>query len=236
MTRDRSSDPPKSAAELMGELQRDSDFVREAREGAQRQEAHQESYRRAIGPVLADLASKGVWVTTLNELRTREASDYVTAMPILLRWLPHVSDSGAKEEIIRTLSLPNASPDAARPLVEEFITAKTDGLRWSAANGLAVVADDSVLNDIVRLVGDNRYGKAREMLAVALGNMRSPRAVDVLIDLIDDAHMAAHAAMALGKLRASTGRDPLRALARRHPKEWVRTEAQKAIMAINNGL
>ncbi|MNC85366.1 PBS lyase HEAT-like repeat protein [compost metagenome] len=98
------------------------------------------------------------------------------------------------------------------------------------------MADDDVLNDIVRLLEDNRYGKAREMLAVALGNMRSPRAVDVLMDLLGDETLAGHAAIALGKLRASTGRDPLRALARRHPKEWVRTEAQKAIMAINNGL
>jgi hypothetical protein len=42
-------------------------------------------------------------------------------------------------------------------------------LRWAIANGLAVIADDLVFEDLVRLVQDKGLGKAREMLAGSAG-------------------------------------------------------------------
>lgn len=231
MTRDRSNDPPKSAADLMAELQRDPDFVRRARERTQQQDEHQTSYRRAIQPVLEELSAGGVWVTDLRELRTRDATEYRGAVPVLLRWLNRVTDVAVKQDIVRTLSVPYAAPAAARPFVEEFRRATTGGLRWAVANGLAVVADDGVFKDVAGLVTDARYGKAREMLAVALGNMQPPGAVDVLINLLRDEDVAGHAAIALGKLRAFAALEPLKTLAP-HRQEWVREEAKKAIAAI----
>ena len=44
--------------------------------------------------------------------------------------------------------------------------------KWAIGAALWVVADDGVFEQVVELVQDKRHGKAREMLAVALGNMR----------------------------------------------------------------
>ena len=69
---------------------------------------------------------------------------------------------------------------AAAPLLVDECRRADDpsgtGLRWAIGNTLAEVADDSVFADLVELAEDRRWGKAREMVVVALGNMRDPRA------------------------------------------------------------
>ena len=71
------------------------------------------------------------------------------------------------------------------------------------------------------------------MLALALGNMHNPRAVDVLTDLLDDEEVVGYAVMALGKLRASAARERLETLTK-HPNKWVRREAQKALSRLKS--
>lgn len=235
MSRDRSNDGPKSAAELMAELQHDPEYVAKAQQQERQQHDNAEKYSRAVAPLLEELASKGVWVNTIGELRTRDVAEYRAAVPILLRWLPQVSAENIKEDIVRTLSIPWAKPTAGPILLEEFKKADNEGLRWAIGNGLAVAADDSLFEAIVELVEDRRYGKAREMLAVALGNMRDPRATDVLLDLLDDSDMVGHAVMALGHLRAAVARKRIASLVT-HPKQWVREEAKKALAAIEQAL
>jgi hypothetical protein len=127
--------------------------------------------------------------------------------------------------------VPWAKPAAAPVLIEEFKAANDptgEGLRWAIANGLAVVADDAVFEQLLHLVQDKQYGKAREMLVVALGNMKDPRAVAVLMNLLDDEEVVGHAVMALGKLKAPAARARLTILLQ-HSKDWVRDEAMKGI-------
>jgi HEAT repeat protein len=69
------------------------------------------------------------------------------------------------------------------------------------------------------------------MLAVALGNMRDPRAVDVLVELLDDEEIAGHALMALGKLKARAAMPAIRRFLE-HPKPWFRKEAERALAKI----
>lgn len=82
---------------------------------------------------------------------------------------------------------------------------------------------------------DTKYGKAREMLAVALGNMKDPRAIAVLIDLLADAALVGHAVMGLGKLKAPAAREHLQALTQ-HSEEWIRQEAKKALRGMKSPL
>jgi HEAT repeat protein len=94
------------------------------------------------------------------------------------------------------------------------------------------VADDNVLNDVVGLIRDKTYGKAREMLVVALGNMKSPDVKNILIELLDDEDLAGYAIMALGKLKCKEARSAIERF-QTHPKSWVRREAKKALARIN---
>lgn len=233
--RDRTKDGPKSAAELMAELARDPQHVARTQEREQRQRADAEAYAAAAGPLLAELQTAGLSVTTVRELKQSGAAARA-AVPILLRWLPRVEYAPLKEDIVRTLSVPWAKPDAAAALIAEF--ERTDpqetGIRWAIANALAVVADEAAFDELARLARDKSNGKSREMLAVALGNIAAPRAVTVLIDLLDDDEVTGHAVMALGKLRASAARPRIADL-QRHPIAWVRQEATKALELIDGG-
>ena len=158
--------------------------------------------RRAEAPILAELAQLGFqleWVSDLyRKLRSdifdtgnkilqveqvsdlyRKPIDYRAAIPTLIKWLPLVDDRAVKMELVDALSIKWAKPAAARPLIEEFREAPSEDInfKWAIANALSVVADVSVFDDIVELVRDKRHGRAREMLAVALANMKDPRAV-----------------------------------------------------------
>jgi hypothetical protein len=155
--------------------------------------------------------------------------DYPAAVPILLRWLPKVTERSVKEDIIRTLSVPWARPAAIQPLIAEFRgTTPDDGIGWVIGNALEVVADDSVFDDIVELANDRSYGRSREMVVAALGNMKSAKAREILIDLLDDDEVAGYAVMGLGKLRATEARPKVERFLK-HSEDWVRKEAKKAL-------
>jgi HEAT repeat protein len=232
VSRDRSKDAPKTADELMAELERDPEYRARMDQGERERLTRIAESRRDAAPVVADLVRAGFQVEVLDELLDKKL-DYQRAVSILLSWLPKVSNPDVKESIVRVLSVPLAKP-AARLFVDEFRRAAPDqsALKWAIGNGLEVVADDAVFEDLVEIVRDPKHGKAREMVAAALGNMRNPRAVDVLIGLLEDEEIAGHAIMGLGKLKARAARAAIERFLD-HPKSWVRQEAKKAIAKID---
>jgi HEAT repeat protein len=230
MSRNQSRRAGKTAAELMAELERDPDYIALMQEKKRLHQEAVEEYARAAEPLLRDLTSAGFPVESLGDLR-RSGKAYGGAVPVLLNWLPRISDRGLKEDVIRTLSVPWAKPNAAPYLIEEFkkLNAPEDSaVRWAIANALEVVADDDVYGDIVVLATEKKYGKAREMLVVALGNMRNPGAVAVLLELLDDDEVVGHAVMALANLKAREAHKRIEQLLT-HPKAWVRRESKKAL-------
>jgi HEAT repeat protein len=116
-------------------------------------------------------------------------------------------------------------------LIEQFRrVADPSGLgpRWVIANALEVVADDSVFDDVAAIVCDRSFGKARQMIVLGLARSKDRRAVPLLVALLDDEDVAAHAATALGKLGAGEARPALE----RHlesPQPLLRREARKAL-------
>jgi len=232
----------------------------EKREQDPERQARIASSRRAEAPILAELAQVGIHIRTLGDLTSRlrsevfetgevvlpikqlsdlyrEPIDYRAGIPILLKWLPLVDNLNVKWAIVDALAWKWAKPMAARPLIEEFCKAPMEklGFKWSIANALSEVADASVFDDIVELVRDKRHGRAREMLAVALAKTKNPRAVDVLIELLDDEEIAGHAVYALRLLALPEARSALERFVD-HPKTWVRNEARQALAKIDKKL
>jgi HEAT repeat protein len=181
-------------------------------------------------PLVTELRLKGYPIATVADLYNGRLH-YPEAIPILLKWLPRVDDPDIKEGIVRALSVSWAKPMAARPLIQAFRYASDDswmGLPWAIGNALSVVADDSVYDDLVELIRDKKYGKARQMLAFALANTKNPKAVDVLIDSLQDDDLTLHAVIALGKLKAKKAEEPLRTFLEQ-PNADLRREARKAL-------
>ncbi|HTT90585.1 MAG TPA: HEAT repeat domain-containing protein [Acidimicrobiales bacterium] len=184
-----------------------------------------------------DLRAAGVPVSDLWELVNTKAQ-YKAAIPVLLDWLGNVDSrvprqdrTKVREGLVRALSVPTARPAAAPLLFDEFRGADDPsglGFRWVVGNALSVVADDSFFDEMEILVRDPEYGKARQMVVLGLGKSKDPRAVPLLIDLLDDQEVAAQATMALGKLKPAGIRPALERL-KDHPQPLVRREARKAL-------
>lgn len=225
---------PVTAADFIAQQRSDPSFIAQKQEFEKKRQALIAQHQAVELPIINDLKDAGFTIESLDELR-RSGNPYKEAVPILLRWLPDISNIGVKRSIVRTLSVPWAKRIAARPLITEFRATSEDsasGLKWALGNALEVVSDDDVFDEIAGLVRDRRHGKSREMLAVALGNMKNPAAVNVLIELLHDDEIAGHALMGLGKLKAQKARPYIERFLN-HPKPWVRKEATKALAKLN---
>jgi HEAT repeat protein len=186
--------------------------------------------------VTADLNRLGMDVTSVFDLM-KWKQPYPEAVPVLLEHLPRVQDKWIKEGIVRALTAKEARGKADGALVAEFRAAAPSqtaniALKWAIGNALSVVATDGVFADVIELLKDKQHGQSREMLAVALGNMKNPTAVDVLIELLNDDEVAGHALIGLAKLKAQKSRPHIERFLN-HPKPWVRKKASKALAKLN---
>jgi len=156
---------------------------------------------------------------------------------LLLEWLPQVQDPYIKETLVRALSVPSAKPFAAPVLIEEFRKTEPSQtfLKLAIGNALSVVADDGVCDDIIELAQERKHGKARQLIVLALGNMKDPRAAKAAMQLLNDEVVAGHAVMALGMLKAKSSRSSLMPFLQ-HRRAWIRREAQKAIQRIDGSI
>jgi hypothetical protein len=184
-----------------------------------------------------DLRAAGLPIGDLWEL-VNAKSQSKAAIPVLIDWLRNVEQrvpgpdqARIREGLVRALSVPAARPGAAPVLIEEFRQApdhSETGLGWVLGNALSVVADDSVFDEIAPLVQDAGYGRARQMIVLGLGRSRDPRAATLLVGLLGDEDVTAHAVMALGRLRPPGVRPAIERLLD-HPRALVRREAKKAL-------
>jgi HEAT repeat protein len=205
----------------------------------EQREDNRRHYAEAAAGLLDDLRAAGVEVKTLAELRRRRP-DTKDVVPVLAKWLPKARYLPLKRDIIATMGSSWARPEASRPLLEEFhrldpTLDKPGGMRWSIGDALERVADETVLDDLIAIATDRRYGRDRQLVVASLGNMvrAKERAVPVLLDLLDDEEVAPYAVMGLGKLRVHEARTAIQSFVD-HPEAWVRSEAKKALARLSS--
>ena len=87
--------------------------------------------------------------------------------------------------------LDRASTRASRAFPQPLSCATTQG---------TTLADDSIADELVELAQDRRHGSSREMLMDALARTKDERALDALVELVDDDEVAGHAIAALRRL------------------------------------
>lgn len=191
-----------------------------------------------MASLLSDLADVGFHVKSAMDL-PNSGMRYKEAIPVLLKWLPLTPKPIDKEWIVRALSVPWAKPDAVEPLLAQFQAEPApssneleEGLRWAVGNAIDALYDDSIFDTVARLVSDRRYGRAREMLALALRKSKRPEAVSLLISLVSDPDVDGHAVDALGKFKDPASREAL--LTKVNDKRtWVRKSAIRTLAKID---
>ena len=201
-------------------------------EREQRRRQAIKAHKEALAPVICEVRSAGHDIESLDELR-RSGTKYTSVIPILLYWLPRISLADAKESIVRTVSVPWAKSIASQTLIEEYENTANEehSLRWAIGNAIDVLAEPSLLEDLIRITTDAGNGKSREMFVLAFGKIRDPRSVKTLIQLLEDEQVAGHAIVALRKLGAPEALDHFARFAN-HPQTWIRNEAKKGIAKI----
>jgi HEAT repeat protein len=220
----------------MSRLEQDPEFQERKRQREALTRARAERYEAAAAPVVAALAAAGYGVRDIGDL-VKSGAHYSSAVPVLVDWLSRADEPMVQDAIARALSVPWAK-EAGPALVREFRRVSDDsgtGVRWTLGNALSVVASDPLCEDLIELATDRRFGRAREMVVLALGNMSAslaPRVRDVLVGLLADDEVAGHALIALGKLADPETRDAIEPFTN-HGKPWVRTEAKKALLRID---
>ena len=128
------------------------------------------------------------------------AFDERAAMPTLLRLLPTVSEAQVVSTIAAHLRRPWARPDAFDALHEAFHRwASSDPSDvWSIGDALANAADDASVAELLEIVTDKRFGRARQMIVYSLWRFKKDHRIEpALIPLLRDPDVVLHAASAL---------------------------------------
>ena len=183
-------------------------------------------------PIVKDLQDQGYDIQHLQDL-VYTRINYKNAIPSLIKWLSRIDNLDVKEAIVRLLAVAWAKPIANSALLAEFKRAPREAhfYRWAVANSLSITADASSFEEIKSLITNKEYGTSRQMLALALGNMKSTNAEDVLIECLQDSDIDGHAIIGLRKLKSKKAYPYILPFCK-NEKSWIRNEAKKAISAI----
>lgn len=202
-------------------------------------DARAEVLRPREDEILRDLESVGVSASSVSGLRTSGVR-YRAAIPVLLTWLDRVDDPRLKDQVVRTLTVPWAGPDARLRLLREFREPGPQedptgtGLRWTVGNALEVLFDDDCYDEYARVVVDPAFGRGREMIVLALGRSKRPEAAGLLASLVADPTIGGHAIQALSRVATPAERAALES-GLQDPRAWVRAAARRGLARLAPG-
>lgn len=184
--------------------------------------------------IKTELSKVGISINDIYDLvNTNEP--YPAAIPVLLNLLEKGIDHiGTKEGVVRTLAVKEAIGKASPVLIAEYNRMPKDkmSLRWAIGNTIYTTITKDDVDSILSIVQDKTNGMSRQMFVAALGKVKSERAENVLINLLDDEEVTPHALEALGKMKSKKAKDKILMLTT-HPKTLIRKEALKALKKIS---
>ena len=174
-----SNSNPITAAELMEQLQSDPAYQVKMKQQRQAQIDANKQYQADVAPILHELGELGI-DTDLYDLAQYHAPLSEEIVQLLLKWLPKTEDDRVLEGIVRSLGVPEIPYDGTA-LIEAFEQTDSDTLRWVIANTIAEAQPANVGDWLTDAVQKSSYGKAREMLILAVARIiDSQSAISVL--------------------------------------------------------
>jgi hypothetical protein len=180
-----------TAAELMVRLNADPDYVARKREQDAAIQRQADEYRQAEAPLVQELRDAGAHVSSVWDL-VNTKKPYPQLLPILYAHLDRPYPERVREGIARALAVPE-SRSQWDELVNRYL-AETDtsasGMKWALHLAIAVAADATVLDKLIRLACDRRHGRNRALFIDALARINDPRAQAALAELASDPDLA----------------------------------------------
>ncbi len=196
------------------------------------------------------LTEVGIEIESAHDLyllsNDKDRSRIQVAIPVLINLLPDLETSRLKREVAESLATKDCADAAAPPLLAELTKLRQElkeqrpyagPLAWGIANALADTATESTYEGIVEILRDQIYGRSREMLPYALARIKQRReqTIAVLIDILEDEDVTAHAIDALGRMKATEALPYIRNYLNSE-KYLIKKEAKKAVNKLGGTL
>jgi hypothetical protein len=197
MSRDTSRQSHKTAAELMAELEADSDVVAQRHQREVELRRQEEEWQRAEAPLAEELRRAGVQVDSAWDL-VKTPEPYPAALPILLEHLERPYPDRVREGIARALAVSDAK-FGWETLVRLYRReqAGTDA-KGGLAVALAAASDDDVIDEVISLAHDGTHGDSRLLLLRGLKRSKAPQARAALQAFAEDPVLGQEASRLLG--------------------------------------
>lgn len=190
------------------------------------------NYLEAVRPIVDELFSEGIKINQISDLRYSTREVYLKALPILIAWLDKDLYEALKEDIVRTLSMPWAKPDASKALIKEFKRiGEENSLNWAIGNGISITAMESDVDDLLGIIANKKFGTSRQMIVQYLFKLKDPRIEINLIPLLDDEDVQGHAIYALGRLKSKLALEKIKQFLN-DSRTWIRNAAKKSVQQI----
>ena len=187
--------------ELMRRLITDPDYLR-LREAQEQERLRKKlAWARAEAPLVEELQALGVEVSSVWDL-VNTSNSYDQALPLLSSHLRRDYPDRVLEGIARALAVP-ASRELWAELLDVFLRwddATALGAKGGLGAALSVAADDSVIDDVIALVRDEKQGDNRIFLLSVLARSKRPEARKVLEESTDDPSLRPEAQRLLKRL------------------------------------
>jgi hypothetical protein len=164
-------------------------------------------------------------------VNTRDS--YPEAIDILIKHVSKGYHDKNREGIFRSLTVKEAKGKANDTLIEEYnkISKEKDNLRWVIGNAIYIIVTPKDIEAILSIVENKNNGMSRDMFVLALGKIKSEKAENVLIKLLDDEEISLYALRALRRMESKKAKEKILFLSN-SPKEAIKKEAQKALTKI----
>lgn len=151
----------------------DPEWVRqyEERESQRKSLEKQLSFLERL--LVADLANIEIKVTSVWDL-VNQPANYIAAIPILVRHLQLPYHPKIKEGIVRALTVKEARGVAGRAILNELKRTELSAseMRWLLANALRKTTDESMHDDLKKMIADAQYDDVRNILKSAVRNSK----------------------------------------------------------------
>ncbi|HZC31593.1 MAG TPA: hypothetical protein VE261_08740 [Gaiellaceae bacterium] len=154
--------------------------------------------------------------------------DSLRAYPVLMAWLPRVQAPAVVETLASRIRESGKRSDSARALIAKY----RERPGWSLGDAVARTMTPAEHEDVVDLCADRSAGRTRQMLVYSLWRIKTPRARELIRELLGDPAVCGHA---MYSARRAFGNDEAKRLIEPlagHADETVRGHAVETLKRI----
>lgn len=146
---------------------------------------------------LDELNKQGYHFETLNDVKAINIGDKVL-IPTLLKYLTQIENEDVKEYIVRCLTK-NGYTEVTGMLINEYRSSSNSRFKWAIGNALYIIRDSRFIDDYISIIKDSDNGDSRQMVVLLLGFVKSNKAKESLIQVLQEDFLTPHVIESLSR-------------------------------------